>query len=126
MRKIAFFSLLFVLVAGVGFLFGDQGDSQQTAQAHSGHEQGATETAKQATPEEAVNIGNKVCPVSGEKISDIIKSGMKPATYEYKGKIYTFCCAACIEDFKKEPEKYIKKIEEEEKLQASQDEGISK
>jgi len=39
--------------------------------------------------------------------------------YEHEGKIYNFCCAGCIEEFKKDPEKYIKKVEEE--LQAQKE-----
>jgi YHS domain-containing protein len=58
--------------------------------------------------QETVNIGNKICPVSGEKIDEKIK-----ATYEYEGKVYNFCCAMCIDEFKKGPQKYIKKVEEE-------------
>jgi len=54
------------------------------------------------------NVGNKICPVSGEKIEEKIK-----ATYEYNGKVYNFCCASCIEEFKENPAKYIKIIEEE-------------
>ncbi|MDD4955882.1 MAG: YHS domain-containing protein [Candidatus Omnitrophica bacterium] len=49
-----------------------------------------------------------MCPVTGEKIDEKAK-----VTYEYKGKIYNFCCSACIPEFKKDPEKYIKKVEEE-------------
>jgi len=52
----------------------------------------------------AADIGNKICPVTGETIQEDTK-----ATYEYKGKIYNFCCASCIDDFKKDPTKYIKK-----------------
>ena len=55
-----------------------------------------------------VVVGNKICPVSGEKINEDTK-----ATYEYKGKIYNLCCAACIEAFKNNPEKYIQIAEEE-------------
>jgi YHS domain-containing protein len=66
----------------------------------------AAETA--SSSEKAVNVGNKICPVSGEKINEKFK-----ATYEYKGKIYNFCCAMCIDAFKSDPEKYIKKVEEE-------------
>lgn len=62
----------------------------------------------ESTSEEAVNVGNQICPVSGEKITEEMK-----ATYEYKGKIYNFCCTMCIEEFKKDPEKYIEKVEEE-------------
>jgi len=58
--------------------------------------------------------GNKICPVSGEEINDETK-----ATYEYKGKIYNLCCSGCIEEFRNNPEKYIKIIEEEKKNNAS-------
>jgi P-type Cu+ transporter len=54
-----------------------------------------------------VNLGNKICPVSGEQIIEETK-----VTYEYEGKIYNFCCPMCIDGFKKDPDKYIKKIEE--------------
>jgi len=77
------------------------------------------------TPEEpsksaAVEVGNKICPVSGEKIDEKMK-----ATYEYNGKIYNFCCPMCIDEFKKDPGKYIKKIEEEKKEEAGQKAGAS-
>ncbi|MBF0484333.1 MAG: YHS domain-containing protein [Candidatus Omnitrophica bacterium] len=55
-----------------------------------------------------VDVGNKICPVLGGVIDEKYK-----ATYEYEGKIYNFCCSACIEEFKKDPKKYIQKIEEE-------------
>jgi len=66
------------------------------------------QTAKQAASEKVMNAGNKICPVSGEKIDEKAK-----ATYEYQGKIYNFCCPACIEIFKKNPQKYIDKVESE-------------
>jgi YHS domain-containing protein len=57
-----------------------------------------------------VEAGNQICPVSGEKVG---QSGMEIVKYEYEGKIYNFCCAACIEEFKKDPDKYVKIVEEE-------------
>lgn len=72
-----------------------------------------TKTDTQANVQ-AVDAGNKICPVSGEKIDE-------KATYEYQGKIYHFCCSSCIEDFKKDPEKYIKKVEEGFKSKDSQE-----
>lgn len=51
-------------------------------------------------------VDNKICPVRGEAIDE----GSK-ATFEYKGKIYNFCCEACIEPFKKDPKKYIRNME---------------
>jgi len=74
------------------------------------------QTNKDSAPEKAVDVGNKVCPVSGEKIDEKLK-----ATYEYEGKIYNFCCPACVEEFKKDPEKYIKKVDEELKAQSKEE-----
>lgn len=56
----------------------------------------------------AVEVGNKICPVGGEKIEE-----GKASKFEYNGKIYNLCCAMCEKDFKKDPAKYIKKVEEE-------------
>ena len=57
----------------------------------------------------AVEVGNKICPVSGEKVDD----HGKPYKIEYMGKIYNLCCSMCEKDFKKDSAKYISKIEEE-------------
>ena len=75
-------------------------------------------TVTNTTPEEVVEVGNKICPVMGNPIDEETK-----ATYEYKGKIYNFCCAGCVEEFKKDPEKYIKKIEEEKASGPQETEG---
>lgn len=56
--------------------------------------------------EESQAVGNKICPVSGQKIDEKTK-----VTYNYKGKTYNFCCTSCVEEFKKDPVKYINKIE---------------
>jgi YHS domain-containing protein len=67
--------------------------------AHDGHDHdeatgqaGSTETANKV----------ELCPVSGEKIEQ-----QGQYAYEYKGKVYNFCCSNCLEEFKKNPEKYI-------------------
>lgn len=52
-------------------------------------------------------VGNKFCPVSGEEIKE-----EEAVKVEYEGKIYNLCCKMCVEEFKKDPEKYIKKLEE--------------
>jgi YHS domain-containing protein len=59
----------------------------------------------------AVNVGNKVCPVSGEPIDP--SSGMEAVTVEHNGKIYNLCCAGCEDKFKSDPEKYSKIAEDE-------------
>ncbi len=70
------------LVAGTGNVFAHEGHEHATGNVQAA-EKGAT------------------CPVSGEKI------GKKTDfTYEYQGKVYSLCCADCIREFKKDPEKY--------------------
>ncbi len=66
----------------------------------------ATQTSK------PIEVGNKICPVSGEKVG-----GMgKVVQYEHEGKIYNFCCPMCLKDFKKDPRKYIKFLEKKGEL----------
>jgi YHS domain-containing protein len=57
------------------------------------------------------------CVVSGDKLGEM----GKPYVYKYKDREIKFCCKNCVKDFNKEPEKYIKKIEEAEKKQAKAD-----
>jgi YHS domain-containing protein len=75
--------------------------------------QGALKAAEEMTAPagQAVEVGNKVCPVSGEKIDSA--SGMESATVEHNGKIYNLCCTMCAGDFKKDPEKFSKIAEDE-------------
>ena len=61
----------------------------------------------------SVEIGNKICPVSGEKVGGAMGD---PVKFEHNGKIYNLCCTMCAKDFEKDPEKYIKIVEEEMKL----------
>lgn len=56
----------------------------------------------------AINVGNKICPVSEESIEAM----GKPYREEYNGKVYNLCCKMCAKDFRKDPEKYIEKLEE--------------
>ena len=37
----------------------------------------------------------------------------KPVTLIYKGQEMKFCCKDCVKDFKKNPEKWMKKLAEE-------------
>jgi YHS domain-containing protein len=52
----------------------------------------------------------KTCVISGDKLGEM----GDPYVYEYQGREIKFCCKSCVKDFKKDPAKYIKKIEEEE------------
>ena len=59
----------------------------------------AADTAGKGNPQ-------TVCPVLGGKID-------KNVYTDYQGKRIYFCCSGCIDDFKKDPEKYLKKMEEQ-------------
>ena len=104
--------VIFVLFVAVGIILSMQTFSTacetcgcSAAAKSEGHVQEKASEAK-----EVVFVDNKVCPVMG---ASIIK---EHALYvEYKGKIYSFCCPGCIPEFKKDPEKYIKIIEETKK-----------
>lgn len=63
--------------------------------------------------EEAVNVGNKFCPLTGEEIGTEGMEGQE-ATVEYKGKTYNICCAMCKKDFLKNPEAAIKRMQDKE------------
>ncbi len=52
----------------------------------------------------------KTCVVSGDKLGAM----GDPYVYEYKGREIKFCCKGCVKDFNKNPDKYLKKIEEAE------------
>jgi predicted lipoprotein with Yx(FWY)xxD motif len=53
----------------------------------------------------------ETCVVSGEKFGE---GGMKTYTFVHEGQEVKLCCKSCLKDFKKDPPKYIKKIQEAE------------
>ena len=55
----------------------------------------------------SVQIWNKVCPVKGEEID------VDAPTVEYNGKLIGFCCPGCDAKFQKDPEKYMKNLNED-------------
>jgi YHS domain-containing protein len=57
---------------------------------------------------------NAKCPVTGDDAD-------KSITTEYKGRTIAFCCEDCVKDFKKDPEKYIKKLDKEKSSKKSDD-----
>jgi hypothetical protein len=52
----------------------------------------------------------KTCVVTGEKLGGMGDS----YTFVYEGREIKLCCKSCVKDFKKNPAKYIKKLEEAE------------
>ena len=49
--------------------------------------------------------------MSGEKLGEM----GDPVILIYKGQEMKFCCNGCVKDFKKNPDKYLKKLAEAEK-----------
>lgn len=76
--------------------------------------------ATEATPavEAPVNVGNKVCPVTGMTIDEMGKY-----TVEYKGKVYNLCSETCKDEFLKDPDTYVAKVDEE--LASEEKEGAA-
>jgi YHS domain-containing protein len=52
----------------------------------------------------------KTCVVTDEKLGEMGDAYV----FVYEGREIKLCCKGCLKDFKKEPAKYIKKIEEAE------------
>lgn len=66
-------------------------------------------------------VNNKACPISGENTDST-----EAVQVEYKGKMYKLCCAMCVKDFNKDPDKYVKAIEDRmAKEAASASEAVS-
>ena len=68
------------------------------------------EDAKKAPPKPV----NAKCPVMDEDVDPKV-------TTVHNKKLIGFCCESCIDDFKKEPAKYMKKVEAEQKKPAKKD-----
>ena len=64
----------------------------------------AQETQKVVTVTQPAKKPQTVCPVLGGAIDKTVYA-------DYQGKRVYFCCAGCIDVFKKDPAKYLKKAE---------------
>ena len=61
-------------------------------------------TTKPAATQPAAKPVNKMCLVEDEHEID------PKVTVNYKGKTIGFCCKDCVEEFEKDPEKYVKRL----------------
>jgi len=116
MRRILFGSLaLAVPFFLVGLIAGQhmaavRADSPGMSDQHmSGMKMGTSATpvmalAATSRPIAAADVGNTVCPVTGEKVLD------SKAVEIYDGKVYHFCCSDCNEEFEKDPAKFAKAV----------------
>lgn len=61
-----------------------------------------TDAAETSTSQPSAQVApvNKFCAVNPKEAID------PKVTTAYKGKTYGFCCADCVTEFKKDPEKY--------------------
>lgn len=62
--------------------------------------------AETATTQPAKPYPLDTCVVSGEKLGEM----GKPVTITHEGQEIKFCCRSCVAKFKKNPEKYMEKI----------------
>ena len=80
--------------------------------AHGKHEEqghhGESAMKSEKVETKASNPVNDICPVMGNKVDPKI-------TVEYKGETIGLCCNACVKMFKKNPDKYMKKLLKEKK-----------
>ena len=49
----------------------------------------------------------QTCVISGHSLTEM----GKPVAYSYDGTEVQFCCPDCVEEFQKEPEKYLAKVQ---------------
>ena len=67
---------------------------------HAGHDHSAAGAAKPYTLQ--------TCVVSGEKLGSM----GEPVVFVHEGQEIKLCCKECLKDFKADPAKYIKKIDD--------------
>ena len=106
MNRLIILSIVF-LFALVGYTTAHEGMDHNELNASAAQDKETPEASSKA-----IEVGNIICPVSGNKIEKGGKMG-EPVKYEYQGKVYNLCCPMCLKDFKKDPEKYSKIAEEE-------------
>ncbi|MDP8257806.1 MAG: YHS domain-containing protein [Candidatus Aadella gelida] len=96
----------FILIMFIAFSLSTVGCNakEERQHEHNGSGGGHRVAGKSVT----TKVDNRLCPVSGENIESM-GGGIK---HEYNGKAYNLCCAGCVEEFKKNPEKYSKIAEE--------------
>ncbi len=71
----------------------------------------STRAADEKKAEKAKPYPLKTCVVSDEKLGEM----GDPYVFTEKGQEIKLCCKSCLKDFKKDPAKYLKKVEAAEK-----------
>ena len=101
-------SLVFTFAAAASFF---------TAGAvYAAHDHDMMDHDKMATPAaDKATYPLDICVVSGDKLEGGSMGGPVDYVYKQEGKpdrLVRFCCKNCIKDFKKDPAKYLKKIDD--------------
>ena len=65
----------------------------------------------------------KTCIVSGEEFGGDMGD---PVVIQKDGREIKFCCSSCVKKFNKDPEKYLKKLDEEAKKQQAEKKPAAK
>src|SRR5213594_2219750 len=76
---------------------------------------GGAPDAKDAKDAKAKPYPLEKCIVSDEKLGEM----GKPFVFTHEGREIKLCCKSCLKNFKKDPAKYVKKIEQAEKAKKS-------
>jgi len=102
------FSLFILIALGIVLFVG--GCGQKKAPEHSDRNDHSMHEAAGADSHEGMNmegkelIPQKTCPVMGNAVN-------KTLYVDFQGKRIYVCCQACIDEVKKDPQKYIDKLE---------------
>ncbi len=92
----------------------DHGEAKPEAE-HEGHEGSEAKPEAGAAKPAATEIAQKTCPVmAGNPIN-------KDLYVDHNGRRVYFCCQMCVGKFKKDPAKYVKKLDEQLKAGTSTD-----
>jgi len=88
------------------------GKSPATTGRMAGHEAMTMGESPAAPAAAGTEIAQKTCPVTGDPID--------PKVYlDHNGRRIYFCCSACVTTFKKDPDKYLKIVDDQIKAAAT-------
>ncbi len=112
MKRIIVIPFVVLLIFSTSVISFGQDKKMDIKKKVEGKETKITDTKQEVEKIEKKIVDNKpvntVCIVSGEEIDPEI-------TATYNGKTYAFCCKTCLKKFNKNPEKYVSKLNEDEK-----------
>lgn len=107
MKKLFFLSIVFFAVTGFQAHAQHQHGYVDTTMGNQNNQELILDDMVMTAKQETTVAWNLVCPVMGKKVNPKVKLVV------YKGKAYGFCCKGCDAKFAKDPEKYIKNLNED-------------